>query len=245
MNPVETSALIVLSYDTPRLSKRCIESIRKTLTLEKKKYSIFLIDNGSTPENSLQLSKIGGVNFFIKTKVNRGFAGGMNIGIREAILRGFNYVMLISSDTQYQQADWLHNMICASKTNNAGIVGALSNFVCEREQLIQKYGNNMPNKYIEINKKPDSFIVFINPLITRDTIKRLGYLDEIFYPINYEDNDYCMRAKLAGIKMIIDGYTFVHHDPDSAPTSKIGDKSKIMERNKQIFINKWKEEGIK
>lgn len=235
----------MLSCNNSHLPQMCIESIRKYTDNTETPFEIILVNNGSDDKNSEKLEKMGGYHFYVKSKHNKGFPGGMNMGIRQAMLDECKYIVLASDDTQYTHKDWLRNMIEASQEYDAGIVGPLSNYVCEREQQMNTYGGELPNQHIHLADKHDAFIAFVNPLITRSTIKRIGYLDEIFGLGNYEDNDYCMRAKQASISMIIDGFTYVYHKPGSIGhvTNNPGWRQKF-ERNKTIFIRKWKEEGI-
>lgn len=40
-------------------------------------------------------------------------------------------------------------------------------------------------------------------IIARETIDRIGYLDEIYSPLGYDDHDYCARAWLAGLQTAV------------------------------------------
>lgn len=40
-------------------------------------------------------------------------------------------------------------------------------------------------------------------IISREAIDRLGYLDEIYSPLGYDDHDYCARAWLAGMQTAV------------------------------------------
>ena len=54
---------------------------------------------------------------------------------------------------------------------------------------------NVPNAALwhEVNR-----IVGLCYLFKRTVMDRVGYLDEMFSPGHYEDDDYCYRARLAG-----------------------------------------------
>lgn len=236
----EKAAFIVLACNTSDFTEKCIASIRKETTWPD--YEIILVNNGSNEKESEKLLAITGVSEYVHSKTNKGFSGGMNIGIRSAMLMHAEHIFLMNCDVLVSK-DWATQMIKCSKETDSGIVGCLSNYICEEEQQIQTYGGKLPNRYIDISSKPDSFVVFLVVLLRRDTIKRLGYLDEMFKPINYEDNDYCMRAKLHGIKMKIDGYTYIWHNPGSVPTQRVvQDRERVFARNRKNYHEKWREE---
>lgn len=236
----EKAAFIILASNTADFADKCIQSIRKETKWED--YEIILVNNGSNSEETDKLLRIKGVDEHIHSKTNKGFAGGMNMGIRSAMLIQAEYIFLLNCDTLVTP-NWATQMIRCSNETGAGIVGCLSNYVCEAEQQIQSYQGKTPGCYINVSSKPDSFIVFLVVLLRRSTVKKLGYLDEIFNPINYEDNDYCMRAKINGIKLKIDGFTYIWHNPGSVPTQRtVPDRAIVFKRNRKVYHEKWKEE---
>lgn len=48
-------------------------------------------------------------------------------------------------------------------------------------------------------------------LIKRAIINKVGLLDEIFTPGNYEDDDYSYRIQLEGYRLMICKNTFIYH----------------------------------
>jgi len=236
----DLAAFIILTSNTTEFTKKCVESIKKETNY--KNYKIIVVDNGSNNDEGFRLCQINGVDKLIELDSNKGFAGGMNEGIKMAMKLQAEYMFLINCDVVVSK-NWATNMIKCSKETDSGIVGCLSNYICEEEQQIQSYNNKTPNRYINISVKPDSFIVFLVVLLTRATIKKVGYLDEMFYPINYEDNDYSMRAKINGINLKIDGFTYIWHNPGSVPTQRVvKNRDETFKRNRELYHNKWKEE---
>ncbi|MDP2038027.1 MAG: hypothetical protein Q8L04_11640, partial [Ignavibacteria bacterium] len=71
-------------------------------------------------------------------------------------------------------------------------------------------------------------------------IEKIGGLDERFSPGNYEDDDFCLRAQIAGFKTVIAKDVFIHHY--GSKSFKADGEKKYAERleiNKQKFISKW------
>src|SRR3990167_5606860 len=172
---MKKAALIVATHNQPVFLTRCVNSLFEFTKYEN--YQVYLIDNSSTFEVKMAIGKLK-EKFpqieVIRSIDNRGFGGAMNLGMYRGMQDNCDYFVLISDDTVMEE-NWLNNMIAAAE-QGYGIVGPLCNYVCEKEQQIQSYGNQKPGGIIQVNSKPDSFIVGLNPLITRETIKRIGVL---------------------------------------------------------------------
>lgn len=88
-------SIIIINYNTFRLTVNCIRSIREKLTgLE---YEIVLVDNASAecdPDDFLK--ECPGIKL-IKSETNTGFAGGNNLGIANST---GDYILLLNSDTE-------------------------------------------------------------------------------------------------------------------------------------------------
>jgi len=83
-------------------------------------------------------------------------------------------------------------------------------------------------------------LAFLCTLIKREVIKAIGGLDERFSPGNYEDDDYCLRAQLAGYKAVIAKDVFIHHFGSKSFKSNGNDAyKKRLEINREIFVEKW------
>lgn len=88
-------SIIIVNYNTFQLTCNCIQSIRKEV--KDLTYEIVLVDNASVEcDPHLFLEKFPELKLIAST-TNTGFAGGNNIGIREAV---GNYLLLLNSDTE-------------------------------------------------------------------------------------------------------------------------------------------------
>lgn len=96
-------SIIIISYNTKKITKKCLRSIDVSLKRSSLRYEIIVVDNASTDgtaESIKQRSKVKGQNLdqkprIIKNKTNIGFAKANNQGVMEA--KG-NYVLLLNSD---------------------------------------------------------------------------------------------------------------------------------------------------
>src|SRR5712692_5325720 len=103
--------IIVLHFGNPEITKACIRSIKKNVSEFEQ---IVVVDN-----NVLNLKATKNV-VVIKNKKNLGYAGGMNAGIRYALSKKADYLLLLNNDTLVESD--LSKMIQVTKIRNVGIM---------------------------------------------------------------------------------------------------------------------------
>jgi GT2 family glycosyltransferase len=88
-------SIIIINYNTFELTNKCIHSIyAKTVNVS---FEIILVDNASVECDALLFKQQFPEIILIKNDTNLGFAGGNNIGIKQA--KG-EYILLLNSDTE-------------------------------------------------------------------------------------------------------------------------------------------------
>jgi GT2 family glycosyltransferase len=88
--------VVVLNWNQPAMTARCLDHVRG---LRGVPADVVVIDNGSTAENRTALLRLCGPDApVLRLAHNRGFAGGMNAGIRHAVRRGYEFVWLLNND---------------------------------------------------------------------------------------------------------------------------------------------------
>ena len=73
----------------------------------------------------------------------------------------------------------------------------------------------------------------------RNVIDAIGGLDERFGSGNFEDDDYCLRAKFAGFGSCIAQGVFIHHTGSQTFKGEGLDYRQSMLRNWELFRTKW------
>lgn len=95
MSKVDLS-IIILSYNTETLLKRCLETV-ENLTKDNLSVEVIVVDNASS-DGSVKMVREKFPKFqLIESKKNLGFAGGNNLGLRHT--HG-NYILFLNSDTE-------------------------------------------------------------------------------------------------------------------------------------------------
>jgi len=230
--------IVLLSYENPLLLKKCIESILKNT---KMRSTLIIVDNGSKdPAVKEYLNEVHGNKIVDVEKVfceeNSGFAAGMNKGIR---LSDASFICLMNNDCIVTEG-WLEEMISvALKDKKIGLVNPQSNTfgsLADRGTTIDEHSkllSDKKGKFVELGHA-----IGFACLIKRDVIDKIGYLDEIYQGVCYEDTDFSIRARKAGFLPVLAEGSYVFHKEQASRRSLKG-KKEIYARNRKIFENRW------
>lgn len=248
------TSIIILSYNTYQLTKDCIESIRKFTPAGS--YEIIVIDNASQDASVAWLKRQKDIRL-ICNKENKGFPAGCNQGME--IAEAGNDILLLNSDTIVTPR-WLENLQTALYSEaKVGAVSCVTNNCSNWQQVdashisYKNYDelitfadriNHTNPAYWEVRSRLVGFCY----LIKNAAYQKTGFLDEIYTPGNYEDDDYSLKLIMAGYKLLMCRDTFIHHY-GSASFSKhqtpeeLAEKSRkyaeLLQRNQTKFLAKW------
>lgn len=239
-------SIVALSYNQVDYTDKFVESVIKYTDSA---FELIIIDNASSKESIAHLQKLDEKYKELKVIYNDqnvGFPKGINQAIQAA--KG-SYILVANNDIMVTDG-WLERMIeVAESDESIGLVGPISNSVSGVQLDNNAKYSTMEEMYEyssivkDRNKgKLEAFprIAFLCTLIKREVIDKIGGLDERFTPGNFEDDDFCLRAQLAGYKTIIVKDVFIHHFGSVSFTADGKEKYlKRLDINKQKFIDKW------
>lgn len=235
--------IIILSHNTSKYTIDCIESIRRKTIYQN--YEIILVENGSDEEHKKILREKYNNNalYFLDSPTNLGYGGGMNHGIRFAMQRKYDYLLLLNDDTIITQDNWLDELVNPFRViDNIGMVSPMTDYASHAHQDISHHGGMPHGNYVETHD-----LIYVCVLLPVHIINEIGYFDEQFYIGGYEDNDYSLRIKIAGHKLLVNGKVFIHHI-GSVANRKLKEKGfdywNNLEKNKILFSKKWNIENV-
>lgn len=239
--------IIILSFNGSNDLIECLGSLVKgEKGLEWLKINILVVDNKS---NDGSVDKVRGFIGkhdlkkrvkIIENKKNLGFAAGNNVGIKYALRKGADSVLLLNQDTLVQK-----NFLEGLMKNGADIVAPVIRSK-RGSDWIYDYGGRVnwwlgrpthleKRKLVEGSGSID-YVSGCAMLVKRQVFKKIGFLDERFF-LYFEDADFCLRAAKAGFKIAV--------EPRSVITHKLKEKKKkplkqhfSLLRSNLIFI--WK-----
>ena len=207
------TSIIILTYNKLDYTQQCIDSIRHHTTPGS--YEMIVVDNNSTDDTPQWLADQSDIRIIQNAK-NRGFPAGCNQGIDAA--DGDN-ILLLNNDTVVTHR-WLDNLLdCLYSGDDIGAVGPVTNYafystaisvdyksIEEMQRFAQAY-NTAHDKLPEQRLKLIGFCM----LLRRSVVDEIGLLDERFSPGHYEDDDYSLRIRRAGYRLMLCRDTFIHH----------------------------------
>ena len=238
-------SIIILVLNQLEHTRACLISIAAHTP---QPHEVIIVDNGSTdgtPEFLWEWCQSHSNCVVIRNESNRGFAAGNNQGL--AIARG-DEVVLLNNDTVVTEG-WLTAMsLVLAKNPEAGITGPMSNRVSgpqwvkeadyQNLEALPAFAAKWSSEYAG-ESFPVSRAVGFCLMARRQVIDRIGGLEEKFGLGNFEDDDFCIRALLAGFKIRIAKDSFVHHTGSQTFKGAKVDYRQMMLRNWEIFRVKW------
>jgi len=95
--PSPKVSIVLVNWNNLEDTVECVDSlVRCTYPA----HDVTVVDNGSDGDDAMQLrERFGEAIRLIESTTNVGFAGGSNLGIRDALDRGADYVLLLNNDT--------------------------------------------------------------------------------------------------------------------------------------------------
>lgn len=239
------TSIVILTWNQLPLTQACLESISRNTP---EPYQLIMVDNGSSDGTVLWLreqARTDGRITVIENIRNRGFAAGCNQGISAAL---GEYILLLNNDTVVTEG-WLSGMReILDRYPDAGIVGPMTNSA-SGVQIVADAGygsiHELPAWAAAFREGyryriiPQRRIVGFCMLFRRELVENIGLLDEIFGSGNYEDDDYCLRAELAGYRNLIAGDVFIHHEGGATFSGNDMDRGSKNRQNRTIFTEKW------
>ena len=240
-NNINFTSIIMLTYNQLEYTKLCIESIRKFTP--KECYEIIIVDNASTDGTKEYLKQQDDLKIIFNEE-NKGFPKGCNQGIK--ISEGEN-ILLLNNDT-IVNPDWLYRLNSALYSNeNIGAVGAISNSCSNGQQIPVRYENmnqmlNLANEIYYNNKGRYKYItrlVGFCYLIKKEVLNKIGLLDEIFTPGNYEDDDISLRIRQVGYELLLCEDTFIHHYGSASFNKDLNSFQSTLNINREKISLKW------
>ncbi len=221
--------VVVLTYNTRDLVLQCLSNFYDYAI--RLGWQIIVVDNGSTDDTARALNEKFPDAELLRSDQNLGFAGGINLGLRRA---AGQVIVLMNSDVS-ASAETLQGAAEALLAQPG--VGALSPLLRTPDGKPQAFafGDDQTPGYLL--RRGLKAILGLGPmhqwgvqhplevdwisgacmLVRREVIEQVGLLDERFF-LYFEDNDWCLRMRKAGWRILYDPrFEVVHLGGASLP----------------------------
>jgi len=231
-------SIIILTANALVMTKEQLLDVAK-LETDNLDVECIVVDNGSPDgtEEELKNYKLSNMKYkFIQSGANLGFAGGNNVGIKDALRCKFDYIVLMNNDLILQKDIIVKLVNFMMKNSDVGVASPKMYFAKGYEFHKDRYkdkemGNvlwyaggliDRQNVYtshrgvdeidhgqydnIEETDVANGACV----IIRREVFKKVGLLDDSFF-LYWEDADFCEKARSVGYKIIYFPKTWMWH----------------------------------
>ncbi len=170
-------SIVIVSYNTKKITQDCVESINRSLTSTKIKYEIIVIDNNSLDGSAQALEKIAQEKsshlIYFQTKDNLGFGRGNNFGVKKANGR---YILLLNSD-----------VVILDRA-----IEKLYNFYIQNEKQVHFLGAKLLNR--DLTPQPSACRFFTLPVVFATLLLKGDY----WSLTRSSPNKFCMVDWISG-----------------------------------------------
>jgi len=240
--PVAASVIVPVR-DNLVLTRLCLESLVGSTSLELE-HELVVVDNGSGPETRAYLEALAGANAHVRVlrnERNDGFAAAVNQGVRAS--RG-DAVVVLNNDTIVPPG-WLEALTEVARRPDVGLASPATNRSCcdaETRVSYRTYGELLAAAGRREGDLADAGrLAMFCTALRRSVYEQVGQLDERFGPGMFEDDDYVLRVRAAGLRVVVVPSLLVHHfgqstvcDPATVP-----DFGGLFHENRRRFEEKW------
>lgn len=239
-------AAIILNYKHPRDTTDCLRTLFKSDA--GKGVDFYIVDNSPEEKFEKEIKKNFPKVNYLRSPENLGFAAGNNQAIRKILRSDIRYILIINPDVKVGRSFFKPLLGGLAKDKKAGIIAPAIRhqqrgvtFFGLSGKIDWKTGKASHRNLRRLPKskgvKKAEFVTFACVLIKADVFRKVGLLDERYF-MYLEDVDFCLQAKKAGFRILLDQNVVVDHQTSSS-FKKPTDKLPISFRSQLVFINKW------
>lgn len=212
--------IVILNWNGYEDTSELLESLYKVNYVN---YKVVVVDNNSSAGEAEKIEKgYGYKSHIIRCKENLGFAGGTNVGIKYALEKQADYILLLNNDTTVH-SDFLQILIDKFNTENqAGIIAPQINYYDNPKKIwseggkisrIRGSGFAYSDKLETEVNRVDRSVTFVSGccmLIKSEVFLKIGLFDENYF-LYTEDTDLCLRVIKTGYKIYLTPGSKIFH----------------------------------
>ncbi len=223
----EHIAIITVVYKNYTVLQDFLSSLEKQTS---KKFHLYIAD--TSPEPKKIKSELP---FTVIPTENKGYAHGINVGIRAALEDGIKQYCVINSDT-YFHADFIHSVIHSIQQHPSALIGGKIYYAPGFEFHKEKYSSEQAGSILWYaggtldwrhavtghrgvdeadlgqydHAENTEFITGCCMAFDKSVVDLVGFWDSEYF-LYFEDADYCERAKRNGVELIYDPSIILWH----------------------------------
>jgi GT2 family glycosyltransferase len=245
-------SILIVTYNCREFLRPCLDSIGRNTAYPN--YELVVVDNNSSDGSQDIVREYAAGDPRIRLEAlaeNRGFAGGNNEAARRS---AGEYLLLLNPDT-IVTFGWLHRLLRLFQDHpDTGIVAPVTNFSGNETKINSGYADlgtmEAFANSIAVREMGNSFEIAVAPLLCGLVPRQLWFaldgLDENFRVGMFEDDDFSLRVRQAGFKVMVAEDCFIHHFGNGSFAKLPSEESRrIFGENRRMFEAKWNQPWVK
>ena len=242
---VPSVGIVLVNYKGRDDTLECLTSLAD---LTYPRWFAVLVDNASADGTPEAVRRDFPDVAVIECEENLGFAGGNNVGTREALARGADFVFFLNNDTTVDPNLLGYLVSLFTMRPRVGIAGALMLYYDEPEvvwsaggridgrgQSFQTGQGRPASEFTEVTAV--DFVVGCGLMARAGLFSQVGLLDEMYF-LYYEETDWCARVKEAGWEIVTEPRAKLWHKVSRTTGGDSPLTLYYMRRNQLLYLKK-------
>ncbi|WP_143306706.1 glycosyltransferase family 2 protein [Chitinophaga vietnamensis] len=238
-------SVITVNYNNAAVTTALLASIRQH---QYPRLEVIVVDNASQEDGSADFVAAYPEVKIVKSPVNRGFAGGNNLGIEAA---AGEYFFLVNNDTEFTPGLVSSLLDIFSQYPDAGIVSPKFHYYFH-PGIIEYAGYKKVdvltgrNAMIGCKEKDEGqYNVFSATayahggamMMKRSVVAQVGLMPEIYF-LYYEEFDWCAQFKQKGYQIYYQPEALIYHKESMTTGKNSPLKTYYLTRNRILFMRR-------
>jgi GT2 family glycosyltransferase len=235
------TSIVMVSYNALDKTRKCIEALRRTAD-ERFVTELIVVDNGSSDGSAQWLAAQSDLRL-IQNADNLGAPKARN----QALARARGEWIVVMDNDAIVSPGWLERLRFHAQVDaRSGCVGPLSDRAAHGQQIpyegafdfdsLAKFAGEHGARNHRRGRQQNVLTSFLL-LMRREVLDTIGGFDERFSPWGFEDDDFTLRATLAGFRNRCALDVFVRHEHYGG--AKAARHNDLLQRNWCEFAGKW------
>lgn len=250
MKPLFDISIITVNYNGKKDTEELIYSIQKHLLCS---YELIVIDNGSEQNEAAILQELFPTIQTIRSNQNLGFAGGNNLGIKQA---AGNYLLFLNNDVIIK--DNSLTLLIEALDSNPKLAGVSPKILFADTEFTIQFAGYTPLSRITLRNKligyqetdngqyntPNTtpYLHGAAMCIRKEVIETVGLMPEMYF-LYYEELDWCTQMTSQGYELGYVPQSKVFHKESRSTGQESPLKVYYMTRNRLLYAKQNRKRG--